>query len=168
MQTIMKASLFLCLSVVTWVGAAETYAVAGISIGMDYATIKKMTKKKQSLVGPGKAKITDEAWAMTYRYHTGLNKDRSISSVMLFFNPDKKLGSYEISIKRKSAYNKYLKKLEKSVYKKIDDTHFEYEIEEGNYKGCLITVECSEKKFGRKKYYVIKVEAKKVFTTRSP
>jgi hypothetical protein len=141
--------------------------IGGLVMGMDLAVLKKKSTRRSPMVGPGKSLISETSTmkAISYRYGGSFNKDRGITGTMLYFNAKKQLGSYTLMFKKSSNYKKYLTKLKNNkALRKIDDTHYEYVIIDGDYKGSKVTIECIETKLAkRKKAYSMKIQSMDMF-----
>jgi hypothetical protein len=166
-RLMLMMNALLCVSVLAEDTPAKPVVIGGLILGTDLVELKEKSTRRSPMVGPGKSLISETSTmkAISYRYGGSFNKDRGIASTMLYFNAQKQLGSYTLMFKKSSNYKKYLTTLnnDKSL-RKIDDTHYEFVIIDGDYKGCKVTIECMETKLAkRKKAYSMKVQSMDMF-----
>ena len=135
---------------------------AGLTVGTDTVKdIEKQVKRREELVGPGKATIEQDEGlqAQTYRYTGSFDKDRYVTSTMLYFSSKGTLAGFDLFLKGKSTFERYERELARK-YAKTDEGKYDGELATGPFKGAKVTVALTATGGGKSGYKSYQVEVR--------
>ncbi|OPZ23803.1 MAG: hypothetical protein BWZ02_03084 [Lentisphaerae bacterium ADurb.BinA184] len=140
--------------------AAEAFA--GLRLGSDtLKEIEKRVTRREELVGPGKATVEPEEnlRAQTYRYTGSFDRDRYVTSTMLYFSSKGELAGYDLFLKGRSTYERYGRELARQFTKTAED-RYEGELADGAFKGAKVTATLTAIGGGKSGYKSYQVEVR--------
>ena len=135
---------------------------AGLTVGTDTVKdIAKQVKRREELVGPGKATLEpDEGLqAQTYRYTGSFDKDRSVTSTMLYFSSKGTLAGFDLFLRGKSTFDRYERELARK-YAQTEEGRYQGELATGAFKGAKVSVALTSTGGGKSGYKSYQVEVR--------